>query len=181
MSDLTTVRERLDAQRRRFRLLPIGSPGTSHRWTQRRRRGRGITTLLGYGVALGATAVGVVLATSPTTSVAMTATTYRIGDTTLHATGAGTFTGQGALVIAPSGGGVNRAAADVTVDGKHETGVCFVSSSQSQERCIFVIDSGSLSAVDTWIGSGWSRRYDDGQQVTIPATTLAPVPFAVGR
>lgn len=181
MSDLTTLRDRIDSQRRGSRLLPLGRPGTSHHWTPRRGRGGAALTLLGYGLALSATAVGALLATSPSTSVEMTATTYRIGDTTLRATGTGTFTGQGALVLAPAGGGVARAAADATVDGRHETGVCFVSSSQAQERCIFVLATGSLSAVDTWAGSGWSRRYDDGQEITIPATTLAPVPFAVGR
>jgi len=35
--------------------------------------------------------------------------------------------------------------------------------------------------VDTWTGNGWSRHYDDGQEVNIPATHLPPVPFAVGR
>lgn len=180
MSDVSAVRARIDAQRRRQRLLPIGKPGASQRWKPRGSR-TGLAKLVGYSLALAATVGGMILTSAPTTSVAMSPTAYRIGDTTLRASAAGTFTGPGALIVVPAGGGIDRAAADVTVDGKRETGVCFVSPAQSQERCIFVINSGSVSAVDTWTGNGWSRHYDDGQEVNIPATHLAPVPFAVGR
>lgn len=128
-----------------------------------------------------ATLAGVLLAAAPSTSVALTATTYRIGDTTLRASAAGSYTGNAALVIAPAGAGVERAAADTMVAGRPETGVCFLIAAQAQERCIFVIASTSVSAVDTWTSAGWSRRYEDGQQLIIPATALVPVPFAVGR
>lgn len=179
MSDLTTLRERLDRRAQRP-LLPLGDPGLSHRWVAR--RPRGAVRTVAYLATIASTVVGVALTLAPaTTAVALAGDSYRIGDTTLHALGPGRFAGDGALIISAPVDGVQRAAGDAVVNGHHQSGVCFLASAQRQERCVFSVGGTSVSAVDTWDGSAWQRRYDDGQQIAIPVNTTAPVPFAVGR
>jgi hypothetical protein len=181
VSDLRDLRVRIEERRARAHLLRIGSPAPTWRWQPRRRAGR-LGRGIAYLAATGCTVAGAALALSPTTtSVSLTASTYRIGATTLRATAVGEYVGDAALVVAPAAGGVVRSAADATNGGRAESGVCFLSPAQRQERCVFALGATSLSAVDTWVGAAWSRRYDDGQQLTIPANTMAPVPFAVGR
>ncbi len=181
MSDLRDLRARIEERQARARLLRIGSPAPTWRWQPRRRAGR-LGRVIAYLLAVGCTVAGAVLALSPiATSVSLTASTYRIGATTLHAAATGEYVGDAALVVAPVAGGVVRSAADATNGGRAESGVCFLSPAQRQERCVFGLGATSISAVDSWTGTAWSRRYDDGQQLTIPANTMAPVPFAVGR
>ncbi len=181
MSDLRDFLARIEEQRSRAHLLRIGSPAPAWKWQPRRRAGR-MGRGIAYLVATGCTVAGATLAVSPTTtSVSATDSTYRIGATTLRATVAGEYIGDAALILAPGAGGIVRSAADVTNGGHAESGVCFLSPAQRQERCVFDLGATSISAVDSWTGAAWSRRYDDGQQLTIPANTMVPVPFAVGR
>ncbi|MBJ7595982.1 MAG: hypothetical protein JF886_14210 [Candidatus Dormibacteraeota bacterium] len=181
MSDIGSLRARIEERRARAHLLRTGVPLATRRW--RPRRGwESAARAAAYIIALGCTIAGAALAVSePSTSVSMTAATYRIGATTLHANGSGVYLGDAALVVSRSDVGIVRSAADTSNGGRAESGVCFLSASERQERCVFDLGTTSMSAVDTWNGSGWSRRYDDGQQVTIPSDTMAPVPFAVGR
>lgn len=179
MSDLAAIRERID-QRAQRPLLPLGDPGPSHRWVSRR-RGKTVR-ITAYLLAVLSTVVGLALTLTPASAaVAMSGDSYRIGDTTLHATAPGRYAGDGALIVSAPADGVQRAAGDAVVNGQHQSGVCFLAAAQQHERCVFSVGATSVSAVDTWTGSGWQRRYDDGQQVSIPANTMAPVPFAVAR
>ena len=179
MSDLTAVRQRIDERAPRP-LLPVGDPGSSRRWVSRRRRS--VVRAVAYVAALASTIAGLALTLTPASAaVVMSGDGYRVGDTTLHATSPGRYTGDGALIISAPADGVERAAGDAVVNGRHQDGVCFLAAGQRQERCVFSVGDTSVSAVDTWSGSGWQRRYDDGQQVTIPANTMVPVPFAVAR
>jgi len=181
MSDLSTFRGRLAERRSRARLLEVGAPGVSRRWRPLR-PARRLVRVVAFAVAAACSLAGLALALQrAATSVTVTPDTYTIGGAVLHARAPGHYTGDGALVIRDQGSGVIASAADAQVGGTAESGVCFLSQGQRQERCAFVIGGGTVSAVDTWTGSGWQRRYDDGVIVSLPASTMAPVPFAVGR
>src|ERR1019366_3398379 len=102
-------------------------------------------------------------------------------DALLRSTGSGRYAGDAALVIGSTTNGVTRAAADAVVRGQDESGVCVMSVSQLEERCLFVTGSSNASAFVRWAGSSWNRRYDDGVPLTIPPNSMVPLPFEVGR
>jgi hypothetical protein len=181
MTDLGQLREKLAERSQRVTWLPVGSPGVTTQWRPRSSPRRRVARLA-YAVATILTVLGGFFALSAgATTVSISTTSYRVGASVLHAQSDGSFVGDGALMIMPEQNGIVRAGASIVVDGTTETGVCFLSKSQRQERCLFSANASSISAVDTWTGSGWSRRYDDGKQVTIDSNALAPVPFEVGR
>lgn len=181
MSDLAALRQRLAERRARARVLEIGPPGVTRRW-QPLQQHRTLLRCLIYTAAAACSLTGVAFAMGhPVTSVSITPDSYRVGAATLHAQAPGQYVGDGALVIRPSTQGIVSSASDSNNAGRHESGVCLLSTAERQERCVFAIDGNSLSAVDTWTGNGWSRHYDDGQTVILPTATMAPVPFAVGR
>ena len=87
-------------------------------WRSRRvHRARATALAAGAVLALGCATAGVVLSILPTgVSVAMTATTYRIGDATLHAVAPGVYSGSGTLVLGHSGPDLT-AGGSAVVDG----------------------------------------------------------------
>lgn len=180
MTDLDVLDRQIRAGTRRAPLLPLGQPGVSRRW--RPRRPRAVLRVAAGAVGIVATAVGLLLAATPAApTLHVDADTYRVGDALLRSTGSGRYGGDAALVIGSTTNGVTRAAADAVVRGQDESGVCVMSVSQHEERCLFVTGSSTASAVDRWTGSSWNRRYDDGVTVTIPANSMVPLPFEVGR
>jgi hypothetical protein len=180
MSDLDVLERQIRAGRRRDPLLPLGQPGVSHRW--RPRRPRAVLRVAAGAVGVVATAVGLLLAAMPAApTLRVDANSYRVGDGLLRATGNGRYTGDAALVVGSTTNGVTRAAADAVVRGRDESGICVMSVSQLEERCLFVAGASTVSAVDRWTGTGWNRRYDDGVTVTIPANSMVPLPFEVER
>jgi hypothetical protein len=87
----------------------------------------------------------------------------------------------GAMVVAQSGGQV-RTGGSTTLNGRNMTGNCIYQTSTSTARCLFSIDSRSLTAIDTKTATGWDRRYDDGKAVKIDwPNPLFPLPFALGE
>jgi hypothetical protein len=181
MNELATLRRQLRERQDSSALLPLGTPGVTTRWRSRSYRRRNARRTA-YVATVLITVAGVYLATiAAGTSISMTASSYRVGASVLQAQGGGRYVGDGALIIEPEQNGIVRAGGSAVVSGETQSGVCYLSRGQGQERCIFSVGSASVSAVDTWTGSGWSRRYDDGKRATIPANTIAPVPFEVGR
>ncbi|MHB8507139.1 MAG: hypothetical protein ACYDGR_00630 [Candidatus Dormibacteria bacterium] len=136
-----------------------------------------------------ATAAGVMLALlgawianqPPLVTAGFSGTSYVIEGARLEASGAGAYGGPAALVVVSDGSG-DRAASSALVNGVKVRGLCFHGSGQASERCIFMVGKRSISAVDRRDGSGWLRRYDDGEQVVIHllGNSTAPVPFLVG-
>lgn len=166
------------------RLIVVGGEHAAWRqWRapmvlQRLQRSRAV--LVGATATL-STAVGVILAVTPTTARAsLTATEYRIAGVTLRSVDGTTYTGAGALVIVHRGTAV-RAAASATVAGRRVIGVCDLAPDAGSETCRFVIDGRVLIAHDGYRGVSWMRVYGDGQTMEIPADPGVPVPFPVGR
>ena len=151
-------------------------------WRSRRVR-RARTSALAAGVvfALGCATTGVVLSILPSgVSVAMTASTYRIGDATLHAVAPGVYSGSGTLVLSHHGSDL-IAGGSAVVDGARWVAFCEVVVGGATETCRLQSGTRILTARDVWTPGGWERTYSDGQRVAIAAPRGVPVPFPVGR
>jgi hypothetical protein len=154
----------------------------SRGWRSRRvHRARALALTAAVVLALGCATAGVVLSILPTgVSVAMTETTYRIGDVTLHAVGAGVYSGSGTLVLSHSGP-VLTAGGSAIVNGMGWIAVCEVAADGVAETCSLQSGTRTFVARDVWSEGGWARTYSDGLRVEIAAARGVPVPFPVGR
>jgi hypothetical protein len=140
-----------------------------------------MTLAVGAALALGCATAGVMLSILPTgVSVAMTATTYRIGDATLHAVAPGVYSGSGTLVLSHSGPDV-IAGGSAVVDDVPWAAFCEVATGGAAETCRLQTGTRTLYAHDVWSAGTWRRTYNDGQRVEIAAARGVPVPFPVGR
>ena len=132
----------------------------------------------GAVLALGCATAGVVLSILPTgVSVVMTATTYRIGDATLHAVAPGVYSGSGTLVLGHSGPDLT-AGGSAVVDGARWVAFCEVAAGGAAETCRLQSGTRTLTARDVWSAGTWQRTYSDGQRVEIAARAgrAGPVP-----
>lgn len=168
--------------------LPIGAVTSPHAVRLRRTPSTGarlrlhvVLTLAGVAAA----AAGAVVTLTPgPVSVRAGADAYEIGGSRLEATAPGIYEGSdGAAMVVVHADGTTRAGASVGLDGSHMTGVCTLVDGARTETCRFMLGDQALTAVDSWTGTGWDRRYDDGRHVTITVTSgvPVPVPIAVGR
>ncbi len=110
----------------------------------------------------------------------MTATTYRIGDATLHAVAPGVYSGAGTLVLGHSGPDLT-AGGSAVVHGARWVAFCDVAASGAAETCRLQSGTETLTARDVWSAGTWHRTYSDGLRVEIAAARGVPVPFPVGR
>jgi hypothetical protein len=151
-------------------------------WRSRRvRRARATALAAGAVLALGCATAGVVLSiTPPEVAVTLTPSTYRIGDTTLHAVGSGVYSGSGTLVLGHSGADL-IAGGSAVVDGARWVGFCEGAAGGAVETCRLQSGSRTLTAREVWSAGTWHRTYGDGQRVEIGAARGVPVPFPVGR
>jgi hypothetical protein len=134
----------------------------------------------GVVLAVGCATTGVVLRILPTgVSVVMTATTYRIGDATLHAVAPGVYSGSGTLVLGHSGPDLT-AGGSAVVHGARWVAFCEIAASGAAETCRLQSGTRTLTAHDVWSKSGLERTYSDGVRVEIAASRGVPVPFPVG-
>jgi hypothetical protein len=169
--------------------LPIGAVTSPHAVRLRRTpaawlpRVRLHVVLMLAGVA--AAAAGAIVSTQPgPVTVRMSPTAYEIGGARLDATGPGVYQGpRGVAVVLVQAGGVTRAGASASLGGAHTTGHCDLADGARTETCAFTVDGRPLSAVDTWTGGGWHRRYGDGRtaDITVSGGRPVPVPLPVGR
>jgi hypothetical protein len=140
-----------------------------------------MTLAVGAALAVGCATAGVVLSILPTgVSVAMTATTYRIGDATLHAVAPGVYSGAGTLVLGHNGPELT-AGGSAVVDGARWVAVCEVVAGGAAETCRLQSGMRTLTAHDVWSKGGWERTYSDGVRAEIAASRGVPVPFPVER
>ena len=164
-------------------IIDMGAGEHASRVWRSRRAHRTRATALAAGVvlALGCATAGVVLSILPTgVSVVMTATTYRIGDATLHAVAPGVYSGSGTLVLGHRGSDLT-AGGSAVVDGARWVAFCEVVVGGATETCRLQSGTRSLTARDVWSASSWHRTYSDGVRVEIAAARGVPVPFPVGR
>jgi len=164
-------------------IIAIGTGEHASRvWRSRRvRRARTSALAAGVVLALGCATVGVVLSIVPTgVSVVMTATTYRIGDATLHAVAPGVYSGAGTLVLGHSGPDLT-AGGSAVVHGARWVAFCDVAAGGAVETCRLTSETRILTARDVWSAGAWQRTYSDGLRVEIAAARGVPVPFPVGR
>ena len=163
-------------------IIDMGA-GEHASWVWRSRRAhRTRATALAAGVvlALGCATAGVVLSILPTgVSVAMTATTYRIGDATLHAVAPGVYSGSGTLVLSHNGSDL-IAGGSAVVNGARWVGMCEVAADGASETCRLQSGARTLTARDVWAAGTWHRTYGDGVRVEIAAARGVPIPFPVG-
>jgi hypothetical protein len=139
-------------------------------WRSRRVRRARATALAAWAVlALGCATAGVVLSiTPPDVAVTLTATTYRIGDATLHAVAPGVYSGSGTLVLGHRGPDLT-AGGSAVVDGARWVAVCEVAAGGAAESCHLQSGTRILTARDVWSAGTWQRTYNDGQRVEIAA------------
>ena len=169
--------------------LPIGAVSSPHAVRLRRApsarlpRLRLHVVLMLAGVA--AAVAGAAVSAAPgQVTVRATAGAYEIGGSRLTATAPGVYQGAGgAAVVIEHAAGATRAGASAGLDGAHMTGACTLADGSRTETCAFTLGGRQLTAVDTWSGGRWHRRYDDGRTVDIVVAGGAPVPvpIAVGR
>jgi hypothetical protein len=155
---------------------------TSRVWRSRRvRRARTSALAAGVVLAAGCATAGVVLSLLPAgVSVAMTATTYRIGGATLQAVAPGVYSGAGTLVMGQRGSYLT-AGGSAVVDGARWVAFCEVAAGGAGETCRLQSGTRTLTARDVWSAGTWQRTYSDGQRVEIAAARGVPVPFPMGR
>ena len=110
----------------------------------------------------------------------LTATTYRIGDATLHAVAPGVYSGSGTLVLSHRGPDLT-AGGSAVVDGARWVAFCEVAAGGAAETCRLQSGTRTLTARDVWSAGTWHRTYSDGVRVEIAAARGVPVPFPVGR
>jgi hypothetical protein len=151
-------------------------------WRSRRvRRARATALAVGTVLALGCATAGVVLSIVPAqVAVTLTATTYRIGDATLHAVAPSVYSGSGTLVLGHSGPDLT-AGGSAVVDGARWVAFCEVTMGGAAETCRLQSGTRTLTARDAWSAGTWHRTYSDGRRVEITAAPGVPVPFPVGR
>jgi hypothetical protein len=169
--------------------LPIGAVTSPHAVRLRRTpsawlpRVRLHVVLMLAGVA--AAIAGAVVSAEPgSVTVQASPGAYEIGGARLDATAPGVYQGSGgAAVVLVRIGGATRAGASATLDGAQTTGRCTLADGARTEACQFTVDGRPLTAVDTWTGGGWHRRYGDGRTADIAVTggQPVPVPLPVGR
>jgi hypothetical protein len=172
----------------RARLAGVGiiDMGTGEHATRvwrsgRAHRARAMALAAGVVLALGCATAGVVLSILPTgVSVVMTATTYRIGDATLHAVAPGVYSGSGTLVLGRRGPDLT-AGGSAMVNGARWVAFCELAPGGAAETCRLQSGTRTLTARDVWSASSWHRTYSDGLRVEIAAARGVPVPFPVGR
>jgi hypothetical protein len=168
--------------------LPIGAVSSPHAVRLRRLPARlprvrlhVLLTLAGVAAAV----AGAVVSASPgPVSVRSSAEAYEIGGARLTATAPGVYQGpDGAALVLVHEPGMTRAGASAVLDGAPMTGSCALADRATTESCRFTLAGRHLSAVDTWTGRGWHRRYDDGRtlDVLVESGRPIPVPIAVGR
>jgi len=163
--------------------IDIGAGERASRVWRSRRMHRARSTALGAGavLALGCATAGVVLSILPTgVTVAMTATTYRIGDATLHAVAPGVYSGSGTLVLSHNGPDLT-AGGSAIVDGARWVALCEVAAGGAAETCRLTSGTRTLSAHDVWSEAIWHRTYSVGLRADIASARGVPVPFPVGR
>lgn len=164
-------------------IIDIGAGEHASRvWrSQRVRRARATALAAGAVLALGCATAGLVLSiTPPEVAVTLTATSYRIGDATLHAVGSGAYSGSGTLVLDHRGPDLT-AGGSAVVDGVRWAAFCEVAAGGTAETCRLQSGTRTLTARDVWSHGGWERIYSDGLRVDIAAARGVPVPFPVGR
>jgi hypothetical protein len=164
-------------------IIDIGSGEHASRvWRSRRlHRARVLALAAVVVLALGCATAGIVLSILPTgVSVAMTASIYRIGDTTLHAVAPGVYAGSGTLVLGHSGSALT-AGGSAVVDGARWVAFCEVVVGGATEMCRLQSGTRTLTARDVWSAGTWRRTYSDGVRVEISADRGVPVPYPVGR
>ena len=145
------------------------------------RRARATTLAAGAVLALGCATAGVVLSIAPAeVAVTLTATSYRIGDATLHAVGSGVYFGSGTVVLSHHGSDLT-AGGSAVVDGARWVAFCEVAAGGAAEKCRLQSGTRILTARDVWSAGTWRRMYSDGLRVEIGAARGVPVPFPVGR
>jgi len=145
------------------------------------RRARAIALAAGAVLALGCATAGVVLSIAPAeVAVTLTATSYRIGDATLHAVGSGVYSGSGTLALSHRGPDLT-AGGSAVVDGVRWVDFCEVAAGGATETCRLQSGTRILTARDVWSAGTWHRTYSDGVRVEIAAARSVPVPFPVGR
>lgn len=164
-------------------IIDMGAGEHSSRvWRSRRvRRARATALAAGAVLALGCAAAGVVLSIAPAeVAVTLTATSYRIGDATLHAVGFGVYSGAGTLVLSHTGSDLT-AGGSAVVDAARWVAFCEVAAGGAAETCRLQSGTRTLTARDVWSSGTWRRTYGDGLRVEIAAARGVPVPFPVGR
>ena len=159
-----------------------GGEHASRVWRSRRlRRARAPALAAGAVLALGCATAGVALSITPAeVTVTLTATSYRIGDATLHAVGSGVYSGSGTLVLSHNGPDLT-AGGSAVVDGARWVAFCEVAAGGAGETCRLQSGTRTLTARDVWSAGTWQRTYSDGQRVEIAAARGVPVPFPMGR
>jgi hypothetical protein len=174
--------------------LPVGGFSVvrrRHRVAQLKRWWRRNTVNIFTALGMGAAAAGAILSsTQPAVPVYQSGNFVHVADTVLHPAGSNLFVGNAAFVTAKLPSGQVRAAASTLVRGKNVSGFCqmsFISATQVEESCSFVIGNRTVSAddqLDTAKGGVWHRRYGDGQEVSIQVPSngsVIPIPFAIGK
>ena len=158
---------------------PIGS--TVRSWHQHSFRTRLDSVILLLGLWLAASGAWLGLNPSPVT-VGLDRSGYRVGDVVLAPVGAGTYSGDTAVVIHSSGGQV-RAAAAGRLGLRPMQGICEYVVGASNEKCMFLVGTLRFNARDEIHGGDWLRRYDDGRTVVVrltDPTNPTPLPIPVG-
>lgn len=164
--------------------LPVGSPHAVRRRLRVFRSGPPLERTLISLVGMAAAVAGAVLTLlPPTTSVALDAGGYQVGDLRLEARGQSLYTGQGAALVIVEEAGTARAGASTHLKGERMVGACRTPAGGRSEHCWFQIGDRVLLAEDTFKNGGWDRRYEDGGRVRIDIRggQPLPVPFPVGR
>jgi hypothetical protein len=169
--------------------LPIGAVTSPHAVRSRRTPSAGLRHLRPHVVLMlagvAAAVAGAVVSAAPgPVTVRASAGAYEIGGSRLEATAPGVYQGPGgAAVVIVHAQGATRAGASADLDGAHMTGACTMPDGSRTESCRFTLNGRQLSAVDTWMGGGWRRRYDDGRivDITVDGGEPIPVPVAAGR
>lgn len=151
-------------------------------WRSRRvHRARASALAAGAVLAVGCATAGVVLSIAPAeVAVTLSATSYRIGDATLHAVGSGVYSGAGTVVLGHKGPQFT-AGGSAVVDGAHWVAFCEVAAGGAAETCRLQSGTETLTASDVWSAGTWRRTYSDDVRVEISAARGVPVPFPVGR
>ena len=169
--------------------IPLGAATSPHavrraRWPVRAYRSPSLPLVVAIAGVL-AGLIGLLLyQATPVVSVSADAAGYHVGGEDLVAQGDGSFVSpSGTALVETRSGDRITAGGSAHLDGEAATGRCDEVAGSGTETCTFTIGGASLRAADTRSGSGWSRRYSDGETVSIriAGDPDTPVPFPVGR
>jgi hypothetical protein len=107
---------------------------------------------------------------------------YTIDGHWLGARGDGVYQGQSGVMVEKIKAGTFVAAGSSALNGHVMLGKCIWVESSPIENCRFSIGARTLRAKDERTFYGWTRQYDDGEQVELLVQNRDPVlvPFAVG-